>query len=145
MKLTRRRAREVALQALFQIDVGGAEEAEAVEQTIQLLELQDADCSFVKEIVGGVRGHLARLDGVIARQSKDWRLERIANVDRNILRMALYEILYRDDVPDNVAVNEAIELAKTFGSEESGRFVNGILGKVIEKPELFRPDEGCPS
>ncbi|MFZ5898561.1 MAG: transcription antitermination factor NusB [Bacillota bacterium] len=145
MRLTRRRAREVALQALFQIDVGGAEEAEAIERTIQMLELEAADCSFVKEIVSGVRGHLAHLDGVIARQSKDWRLERIANVDRNILRMALYEILYRDDVPDNVAVNEAIELAKTFGSEESGRFVNGILGKVVENPELFGPSDGCSS
>jgi len=139
MEMSRRKARELALQVLYQVDIGQAEADRALERTIEILGLEGhGDPSFARDLVHGVRAHGAHLDAVIARLSKDWRLERITYVDRNILRMGLYEILYRAaEVPRNVAVNEAVELAKKYGTEESGRFVNGILGRVVENPGPF--------
>lgn len=104
-----------------------------------ILGLDNHDLSYAWELARGVEEKRAVLDRIIARVSRDWRLERITNVDRNIIRLALYEIFFCPDVPANVAVNEAVELAKTYGTDDSGRFVNGILGKVVEQPEEYRP------
>jgi transcription antitermination factor NusB len=82
----------------------------------------------------GTVENLAEIDRIIAAYSKDWQLDRLARVDRNIMRLAVYEILYREDIPAGVSVNEAVELAKIFGGEDSGRFVNGILGRVVTMP-----------
>jgi N utilization substance protein B len=126
----RTRARERALQALYQIDVAaeGIEEAlscfwrnfEPVEQEVR--ELAE---SFVR----GVAEHRREVDEAIERASSNWRLDRMAKVDRNVLRIAVYELL-RTDVPVKVAINEAIELGKKFGSESSGAFVNGVLDRI---------------
>ena len=78
----------------------------------------------------GVCDNLKELDGLIGKTSKNWRLQRIAKVDRCILRIAAYELLYRDDIPPKVSINEAVDLAKKFGAEESGAFINGILDKI---------------
>lgn len=143
MEMSRRQARELALQVLYQVDIGQAEADQALERTIEILGLEgQGDPSFARDLIRGVRQQGPHLDGVIARLSKDWRLERITYVDRNILRMGLYEILFRAaEVPPNVAVNEAVELAKKYGTEESSRFVNGILGRVVENPEPFAPEK----
>jgi len=85
---------------------------------------------FSEELVLGVCGHLRELDSLIGKASKNWRLERIAKVDRSILRLAVYELLYRDDIPPKVSINEAVDLGKKFGTEESGAFINGILDKI---------------
>jgi len=85
---------------------------------------------FAARIVGGVQHHRKEIDSLIGRYSTHWRLERINRVDKNILRMGVFELLYCDDIPVKVALNEAIELAKQFGTEESGAFINGILDKI---------------
>jgi N utilization substance protein B len=142
---TRRRAREFALQILYQLDVqeqlsddqaigmfwrNFAATAEAEGATADDLgEIQP----FAEKLVRGVREHLAEIDAQIQGASKNWRLERMARVDRNLLRLALYELKYVDDVPAKVAINEAIEIAKRYGTNESSAFVNGILDRCREE------------
>ena len=142
---TRRRAREFALQILYQLDVqeqlsddqaigifwrnfAATAEAEGATAT-DLGEIQP----FAEKLVRGVREHLAEIDAQIQGASKNWRLERMARVDRNLLRLALYELKYVDDVPAKVAINEAIEIAKRYGTNESSAFVNGILDRCREE------------
>ena len=141
---TRRRAREFALQILYQLDVqqlsgdqaialfwrnfAATAEAEGA-AAVDLGEVQP----FAEKLVRGVHEHLAELDAQIQGASKNWRLERMARVDRNLIRLALYELKYAEDVPAKVAINEAIEIAKRFGTSESSAFVNGILDRCREE------------
>ena len=139
---SRRRAREAALQMLYQIDVSdvGAEDAlrtywthlgtaEAREETSDG-PLSDDVRAFAEGLVKGVAEHRERLDETIRAVSHHWRLERMMRVDRNILRLATYELLERADIPRRVTLNEAVELAKRFGSEGSPGFVNGVLDRI---------------
>jgi N utilization substance protein B len=125
------------MQILFQIEVGGIDPEEAFKNTVADSTCQVPIMEFARQLVFGTLGHLKKIDRVISEISKGWRLDRIANVDKTLIRMALYEIFYEDNIPLNVSANEAIELAKIFGGEESGKFVNGIIGKVVQKPDEY--------
>ena len=92
---------------------------------------------FAQPLIDGMIAHLPEIDGKIERYTENYDIRRLSPVDRNVLRLAIYEMLYRDDIPPVVSINEAIELAKTFGGSDSGRFVNGILDRV--KDDLSRP------
>lgn len=135
----RRRAREAALQMLYHCEVARATPAEAIaahgeiEQAARL-ESPDAE-RFASELVRGTVERIAEIDPVIAESAEHWRPERMAVVDRLILRMAVFELRHRPDVPSAVVINEAIELARRFGGEESGRFVNGVLDAVKRRQE----------
>src|SRR5262249_32558407 len=94
---------------------------------------EEAARAFANQLVRGVRAHLQELDAELARASRNWRLERMARVDRNLLRLALYELKYSEDVPAKVALNEAIEIAKRYGTAESSAFVNGILDRCLQE------------
>lgn len=124
--MNRHTAREKALQALFQIDVGRIEPEEAIRGVIR----DDEIDPFLKQLVFGVIEHQEEIDEMLRANLEKWALERVANVDRSILRMATYEMKYIEDVPVKVSMDEAIELAKKFGDDKSGRFVNGVLSKV---------------
>lgn len=137
--MSRRQARERALQVLFQVDQGGVDPKEAFAQMDEDYGRLDGSEDFTAELVFGVIENSAFIDGIISAISKDWSLDRIANVDRIIMRLALYEVFFCADIPNNVSVNEAIELGKIYGGEESGKFINGILGKVIENIEEYTP------
>jgi len=129
---SRSRARERALQALYQVDLAGTEPLEAL-STAWKSEEEEVDAesrAFAEELVQGVCSHLAEIDRRIEATSHHWRVERMAKVDRNVLRLAVFELTLTPATPRKVVLNEAIELAKTFGSEESGAFVNGILDKI---------------
>jgi N utilization substance protein B len=130
--LGRRQARETALQVLFQIDLGKTEPNLALTNTAEEFGAGPQEIEFARQLVLGTLEHIEDIDAMIASVSKEWQLNRMANVDRNIMRLALYEIKYRSDIPENVSVNEALELAKIFGSSDSARFVNGILGKLLD-------------
>lgn len=133
LPVSRSRARERALQALYQIDLAAAEPMDALSNAFKSEEEPSAEAEalgFAEDLVRGVVERRAALDQVIERYSHHWRVERMARVDRNILRLAVYELLHHADVPRKVVINEAIELAKRFGTEESGAFINGILDKV---------------
>jgi len=129
----RHRARELALKVLFQLEHSPEDD---VEEALAYHALEDnatrAVVEFAGELVRGVVGARAQLDDVIRAASTNWRLEQMGRVDRVVLRMAVYEIAVARKVPVRAAINESIELAKTFSGEESGRFVNGILGKVAQ-------------
>lgn len=123
----RRDARRRAALILYQADVTGRSPAEVLDARRDLGERIPA---FTVELVEGVAGRLAEIDEVLGRHSEEWPVDRMAAVDRAILRLAAHEVLHRDDVPAAVAIDEAVEAAKTLSTEDSGRFVNGLLGKI---------------
>ncbi|MEM6958257.1 MAG: transcription antitermination factor NusB [Myxococcota bacterium] len=130
---TRRRGREAALQMLYQVDLSGCSASQAIATFWPTLGAGRDGEEFANELVRGVVEHLDAIDDRIRSVSHHWRLERMARVDRNVLRLATHEILHREDVPPRVTLNEAVELAKRFGSEGSGRFVNGILDRIASE------------
>src|SRR5436305_2236300 len=131
---SRTRARECALQALYQLDTSGGDAREAVRAVLAHFEEADRETEqFADELVRGVQSEKAAIDELIQKSSAHWKLDRMARVDRNILRLAVYEILRRADVPLRVTLNEAVELGKKFGSEESSAFVNGVLDRIAHQ------------
>ncbi|WP_324717601.1 transcription antitermination factor NusB [Carboxydochorda subterranea] len=129
--MSRRLAREVALRVLFQVDVGKANWQAALERSLKEVPLSPVQQEFGRQLVEGVINHQQEIDRLISRFAIDWTLDRMANVDRNVMRIALFEILYLKDIPPSVSINEAVELAKKYGDQDSGKFVNGILGNVV--------------
>ena len=128
---SRTKARECALQALYQLDLSGGDPRDAVRGVLAHFEEADeATERFADELVRGVQSERPQIDALIQTSSTHWKLERMARVDRNILRLAVYEILRRADVPVRVTLNEAVELGKKYGSEESSAFVNGVLDRM---------------
>jgi N utilization substance protein B len=126
----RRKARELALQMLYQMEVNpGALEA-ALELFWKGLSASQQVKEFVNRIVQGVHAKQAEIDRLLAKHSEHWRLDRMDMVDKSILRMGVFEIMYCADIPVKVAMNEAVDLGKKFGAEESGAFINGILDKI---------------
>jgi N utilization substance protein B len=129
--MKRRKAREYALQLLFQLDIRKEKPTITLFKRFWADEDPDDEVrAFAEEIVRGTFKHLHIINAKILACAKNWALERMATVDRNVLRLATYEILYRMDIPPSVTINEAIELAKKYGTDESGSFVNGILDSV---------------
>ncbi len=129
--MKRRKAREYALQILFQLDIRKEKPSATVLKHFWAEYGPDDEVkAFSEEIVKGTYKHIARINGLIHQCAKNWSLDRMAVVDRNVLRMAVYEILYRIDIPTSVTINEAIEIAKKYGTDDSGGFVNGILDRV---------------
>lgn len=128
----RRKARECALQLLYQLEIGSVNSERALnEYWQQFEEAVDANVKdFSTNLVSGAWEKKEEIDAVIASYSTNWKINRIASVDKNILRMAIYELLYCDDIPAKVTLNEAVEIAKKFGTAESSAFVNGILDNV---------------
>jgi transcription antitermination protein NusB len=129
----RHRARVAALQALFEVDCTGHHPAVVIERRLEDSSLPESGAEFARELVQGVGEHRERLDRFIGQYAPEWPVEQIAIIDRNILRIAIYEILFGKDTPTKVAINEAVELAKEYGSDSSGRFVNGVLGSLVAK------------
>jgi len=127
---TRRKARTIALQALYEVDSVARQAEAVVERLLAEAELSEENAAFVHELVGGVVRNKDEIDRSIQRFAPAWPVEQLALVDRNILRLAIFEILFDNKVPIKVAISEAVELAKSFGSENSSRFVNGVLGSV---------------
>jgi len=148
-------ARAIAMQSLYEWDFsGGKKDAlEIADRNLTEFAPQLEEKDFCKEIVKGVLEHQPQIDGTITKFAPDWPLEKITMVDRNILRIGTYELQFNFEIPSKVAINEAIELAKTFGGESSGKFVNGVLGAVFrdqiaqgvakesDKPREEKPEE----
>jgi N utilization substance protein B len=130
MKGARHKAREIALQVLYEIDSVGHDSTEALNRILIRLEASEDVSVFARELVNGVIENREQLDQSIRDFAPAWPLDQISIVDRNILRLAIYEILQDKNIPVKVAINEAVELAKTFGSNSSSRFINGVLGSV---------------
>ncbi|HHT42481.1 MAG TPA: transcription antitermination factor NusB [Firmicutes bacterium] len=129
--MSRRLARQVAFQTLFQIDLSQSDVESTLRQRLEDVELEADNREYVYRLVRGVMQQLPALDAQISAISKGWEVHRLAFVDRSILRLAIFEIVFMDEIPVRVTVNEAVELAKIFGDDESPRFINGLLGTVV--------------
>ena len=139
----RRAGRIIALQGLYQVDIAQKEwkEIEEFIDSYPLLKIAqeekkedflDKSKDFSKELIKGVLENMESIDSIVPNYLKNWKYERILSIDRNILRMGVYELLFRPDIPYKVTINEAIELAKRFGDEKSGSFVNGVLDNIVK-------------
>lgn len=127
----RRSGREAALQMLFQLEASGVSADLAVDLFWRTFEDADPEGRpYADALLRGVSENLAALDKRIAAASQNWRLERMSRVDRNLLRLGTYELMFRSDVPRAVVLDEAVELAKSFGTEESSKFINGVLERI---------------
>lgn len=124
--------REAALQMLFALEAGGGSAARVIGAYWRETPGDPEGREYAERIVEGVAGELEAVDAAIRTASTNWRLERMARVDRNVLRLGAWELLKRDEVPRAVILDEAVELAKRFGSEDSGSFVNGVLDRIAE-------------
>src|SRR4030066_946061 len=133
---SRHLSRSIAMQSLYEWDFGGRKDdlEKIAEKNIKEFGPGLEDLSLIWQIITGVVKHFSKLDKIIEQAAPEWPINQITIVDRNILRMGLFELLYsnKEEVPPKVAINEAIELAKSFGGESSGRFVNGVLGTVYK-------------
>ncbi|GFP27794.1 transcription antitermination protein NusB [Candidatus Hakubella thermalkaliphila] len=137
----RHRQRKFVLDILYQADLLERKIKDVL--TEELEHKKEFRTDFVMSLVEGVAEKKEYIDDLIQESSRHWSLERMPIVDRNILRMAIYEILFMEDIPLKVSINEAVELAKTYGTDESGRFVNGVLGNIISLENgLSSPDSG---
>ncbi|OGM99040.1 MAG: transcription antitermination factor NusB [Candidatus Yanofskybacteria bacterium RIFCSPLOWO2_01_FULL_41_34] len=135
---SRHLSRSVAMQSLYEWDFRGRKQEDLpgiIDRNVKEFAAGLEDTTFVSQLIDGVMKHLSELDKIIEKAAPQWPLEQIAIVDRNVLRLGLYELLFgnRDEVPPKVAINESIELAKSFGGDSSGKFVNGVLGTVYRE------------
>jgi len=137
--LERTRARRQALNILYQREIT-ADTVDGILEACSFNLEDDAPLEFCLTLVSGVGSHQSEIDVVLSDISEHWTVARMPLVDRSILRMAVYEILFLDDVPDSVSINEAVEMAKTYGGDDSSKFVNGVLGRLAE--EHASSDEG---
>lgn len=135
----RRSGREAALQMLFQLEASSVTADQAVELFWRTFESDPEGRSYADALLRGVSENLPALDERITSASKNWRLERMSRVDRNLLRLGTYELIFRADVPRAVILDEAVELAKSFGTDESPSFVNGVLDRIAN--DVGRKDE----
>ena len=131
----RRKARELALKVLFHLEFGGNDPSEAFDLICRNFKIRDAFRSFSESLVLGVWEKKKDLDKLIGESSLNWRIERMSRLDRSILRLATYEILFMGDIPPKVSINEALEMGKKYGGDDSCRFINGVLDNIFGRLE----------
>lgn len=133
--MARKTARQVAMQLIYQYELGGEGVSSTIEESMDKPDLNADDMAYIQAMLDGTGEKQQELDELIGRYAVGWSLERIAKVDLSILRLALYEMLYCESIPQGVSINEAIELAHTFSTPEAASFINGILGAVSRAPK----------
>ncbi|CAH1210275.1 Transcription antitermination protein NusB [Paenibacillus plantiphilus] len=148
--MKRRLAREIAVQSLYQMEMNEVAAVDAVNMLFDEvneeneLGIDSTDVSaiddHVRGLVNGVTENKSAIDDMLQGYLTGWQVDRLSRVDRQILRLACYEMIYRDDVPPKAAINEAIDLAKHFGTDESGKFVNGVLGRLLQAVDELKPN-----
>jgi len=129
----RRRARAVALQTLFEVDVATHDPSQVLRQRLQDCSVDEDSAHFARNLVRGALTNLPQIDRTIQEIAPEWPFDQMSPIDRNILRIAIFEMVFDPDIPLKVAINEAVELAKLFGSESTRRFVNGALGTLASR------------
>jgi N utilization substance protein B len=131
--MSRRLAREVAFKALFQHDIGRNDLEPTLTELLEEAGLGADSARFARELAQGVVANCDEIDRVISRHLMKWTFPRLAGVDRSVLRLAAYELLYREDIPGRVVINEALEISKIFHDEEAAKFLNGVLDKIARE------------
>ena len=130
---TRRKSRELALQALYQGELAGQNGLLGFEEFCVHFQVNKKTISYAKKLLDGVQEKGDVINQLISKYAENWRLERMSSIDRNILRLAVYEMHYQDDVPVSVAINEAVEIAKRYSTDDSGPFINGVLDAMAKE------------
>lgn len=130
-RLTRHEARACALQALYQVDVGKSEVFPAIKYTLEEANPTDSDFAYIRVLVEGTRIHLSDIDELLEHRVEGWQMNRIGRIELNILRLAIYELMHQREVDVATIIDEAVELGKEFGAAQSGKFINGVLAKVL--------------
>jgi N utilization substance protein B len=130
---TRRRARRVTLETLYEYDLAEHPAGEVLQRRLQDNPMENAGVEFASQLVTGIIAYLTEIDKLIARYAPEWPLDQMAVIDRNILRIAIYEFLILGETPVKVAINEAVELAKLYASDSAPRFINGVLGSLADQ------------
>ncbi len=133
--MSRKEARDGAFKMLYQLDINKNEVGKALEAYFDEYHYSKSDQAYISDVVNGALSHHEEIDGIISAAVKSWTLNRISKVDKAILRLAVYEIYYRQDIPDSISIYEAVELAKIYDSPKAGGFVNGLLRGVLRKKE----------
>ncbi len=149
MASNRHLGRIVALQSLYEYDFRRSlkldnlknDMSDILKRNIEVYSNTIDDSDFVTELVNGVQEKEDEIDGLIAPAAPEWPIEQIAKIDKAILRIAVYELMIRRDVPPKVAINEAVELAKAFGGENSSKFINGVLGTIYRQSDFYESEE----
>lgn len=137
---TRRRARRVTLETLYEYDIAGHLVGEVLQRRLQDNPMDNAGVEFASQLVTGVISYLSEIDKLIARYAPEWPLDQMAVIDRNILRIAIYEFLVSGETPVKVAINEAVELAKLYASDSAPRFINGVLGSLADQTPIIKQE-----
>ena len=137
---TRRRARRVTLEALYEVDLAEHPADEVLARRLESTQMESSGSEFAKHLVTGVLEKIEAMDKLIARYAPEWPLDQMAVIDRNILRIAIYEFIASDETPVKVAINEAVELAKSYGSDSAPRFINGVLGSLADQIPALRKE-----
>ena len=135
----RRQARIIALQTLYEYDIANHAPTEVLQRHAEERNLHPRVSEYASELLVGTCNHLAEIDAHIQSAAREWPLQQMARIDKNILRLAIYEILFNNTVPAKAAINEAVELAKIFGSDTSSRFINGVLGTIFTRAQQQQP------
>lgn len=138
----RRKGRELALQFLYAYELNRQSKEDALKEFQSQTSAPEPVGRFALELISGVLDRLEEIDGRLTEYARNWKLDRMALVDKQVLRLALYELYYRDDIPYLVTINEAVEIAKEFSTPQSGRFVNGILDRIREELEAAGKSNG---
>jgi transcription antitermination protein NusB len=147
MASNRHLGRIVAMQTLYEYDFRQGDDTAIdlkpiLERNLDEFRTSIDDTNFVEDVVEGVHDNVPRIDAVIAPAAPEWPVDQIAKIDKIILRIGVYELIIKRDVPPKVAINEAVELAKTFGGENSSKFVNGVLGTIYRNSDFYEPETG---
>ena len=137
----RRRARRISLETLYEVDLADHQVGEVLQRRLNDQPIEKAGAKFASKLVRGVLDNQSHMDKLIAQYAPEWPLEQMAVIDRNILRMAIFEFLVDGQTPVKVAINEAVELAKTYGSDSAPRFVNGVLGTLADKVNVYQEEK----
>jgi len=129
--MSRRASREIAMKLLYQLDIQRGNREEQIRSVLEENSVPENEEKYIRKIVEGVFDNISLIDSNIEKNMRGWKINRIPKVDLAILRLSCYEILFMDEIPVNVSINEAINLAKTYSSEESGAYINAVLGKIV--------------
>ncbi len=146
MASNRHLGRIVAMQTLYEFDFREHTDAKleigpVLERNLDEFRDNIDDTAFVQDLVTGVQQHAAAIDAIIAPAAPEWPVDQIAKIDKAVLRIGVYELCFKHEVPPKVAINEAVELAKAFGGENSSKFVNGVLGTIYRNSDFYEPEE----
>lgn len=137
---TRRRARRLTLEVLYEFDIADHAPEKTLERRLEEQPMESSGAEFASTLIRGILKYQEKMDKIIARYAPEWPLDQMAVIDRNILRIAIYEFLIDGETPVKVAINEAVELAKGYGSDSAPRFVNGVLGTLADEADMLRDE-----